>query len=55
MDEIAETYSDYLIASVALTTATALSKLLDGEISPDKITRFLSGSDKNKQRLVANR
>ncbi len=42
MDEIAEIYSDYLIASFGLTTATGLSDLLDGQISHDKITRFLS-------------
>ncbi len=36
MDEIAEIYSDYLIASFGLTTATGLSDLLDGQISHDK-------------------
>ena len=35
-------YSDYLICSFGLTTATGLSSLLDGAISHDKITRFLS-------------
>lgn len=43
MDNLAEIYSDYLIASFGLTTATGLSTLLDGEISHDKITRFLAG------------
>ena len=38
-------YSDYLICSFGLTTATGLSTLLDGAISHDKITRFLSGKD----------
>jgi len=38
-------YSDYLICSFGLTTATGLSALLDGALSHDKITRFLSGSD----------
>ena len=42
MDDLAEIYSDYLIASFGLTTATGLSQLLDGAISHDKITRFLS-------------
>jgi hypothetical protein len=32
MNEIAELYSDYLIASFGLTTATGLSQLLDGEM-----------------------
>ncbi len=51
MDEIAEIYSDYLIASFGLTTATGLSNLLDGEISHDKITRFLSSAKKTSKDL----
>ncbi len=51
MDDIAEIYSDYLIASFGLTTATGLSNLLDGEISHDKITRFLSSKVKTSQDL----
>lgn len=51
MDDIAEIYSDYLIASFGLTTATGLSNLLDGEISHDKITRFLSGKLKTSKDL----
>lgn len=35
-------YSDYLIASFGLTTATGMSTALDGAISHDDITRFLS-------------
>ena len=35
-------YADYLIASFGPTTATGLSALLEGAISHDKITRFLS-------------
>jgi DDE superfamily endonuclease len=38
-------YSDYLLCSFGLTTATGLSALLDGAISHDKITRFLSEKD----------
>ena len=37
-----ELYSDYLISSFSYTTATDLSVLLEGSISHDKITRFLS-------------
>ncbi len=37
-----ELYSDYLISSFGFTTATGLSNLLEGNISHDKITRFLS-------------
>ncbi len=51
MDELAEIYSDYLIASFGLTTATDLSKLLDGELSHDKITRFLAGKLKTSKDL----
>jgi hypothetical protein len=51
MDNLAEIYSDYLIASFGLTTATGLSQLLDGEISHDKITRFLAGKVKTSQDL----
>jgi len=51
MDNLAEIYSDYLIASFGLTTATGLSNLLDGEISHDRITRFLAGKVKTSKDL----
>mgnify|MGYP001216156182 FL=1 len=35
-------YTDYLISQFGATTAAGLSALLDGEISHDKVTRFLS-------------
>ena len=38
-------YSDYLLCSFGMITATGLSTLLDGAISHDKSTRFLAGSD----------
>ena len=38
-------YSDYLIAQNGYATATGLSHLLDGEISHDKITRFLNSKE----------
>ena len=37
-----ELYSDYLLSSLGPTTATGLSTLLDGEVSHDQVTRFLS-------------
>jgi len=43
--QLLDIYSDYLLCSFGQTTATGLSELLDGTISHDKITRFLSGSD----------
>jgi IS4 transposase len=43
--QLLDLYTDYLISSFSLTTATGLSALLEGAISHDKITRFLSGQD----------
>lgn len=43
--EIFDLYTDYLISSFDLTTATGLSNLLNNEISHDKITRFLSNNN----------
>ena len=42
MDQkLLDLYSDYLITSFSLTTATGLSSLVDGNYSHDQITRFL--------------
>lgn len=35
-------YSDYLISSFGQTSATGLSRLTDGVVSHDQVTRFLS-------------
>ena len=35
-------YTDYLICTNGVTTATGLSAMLEGEISHDRVTRFLS-------------
>ena len=40
--EMLDLYADYLISQNSHATATGLSALLDGEISHDKVTRFLS-------------
>ena len=48
-------YSDYIISSFSLTTATGMSDVLDNAISHDSITRFLSERDytnKDLWRLV---
>ena len=37
-----EIYTDYLISTSGYATATGLSSMLDGEMSHDKVTRFLS-------------
>ena len=42
-DELFDRYSDYLISSFGQTTATGLSAVLDGQISHDRIRRFLAG------------
>ncbi len=44
-------YSDYLIASTSYTTATGLEKATDGNISHDKVTRFLSEEDFTSKHL----
>ena len=48
-----ELYSDYLISSFALITATGLSLLLDNAYSHDQITRFLSGVEHTSRDLWA--
>ncbi len=40
-----ELYTDYLLSSFSFTTATGLSDILEGQISHDQITRFLSKQD----------
>lgn len=39
-----DTYTDYLLATTKAATATGMSQMFDGEISHDKVTRFLSES-----------
>ena len=41
-NDLLDIYTDYLICSFGQITATGLSKLLDGAVSHDKITRLLS-------------
>jgi hypothetical protein len=42
--KILDLYSDYLLSSFGQTTATGLSRLLEGGISHDQVTRMLSSS-----------
>ena len=42
--EILDLYTDYLISSFGQTTATGLSKLMNGEIGHDQVSRMLAGS-----------
>ena len=37
-------YTDYLVSSIGPITATGLSRLLDGALSHDHITRWLSNT-----------
>ena len=39
-----ERYTDYLLSTTKAATATGMSELFDGELSHDKVTRFLSES-----------
>ena len=51
--EILDIYTDYLICQNKYATATGLSELLSGEVSHDKITRFLNGSELGSKDLWA--
>jgi len=44
-------YTDYLISSFSYVTATGLSTALDGALSHDQITRFLSAEDYGSKQL----
>jgi hypothetical protein len=50
-NELLDIYTDYLISSFGLTTATGLSQLLNGAISHDRIQRFLATSPKTGKDL----
>jgi hypothetical protein len=49
--DLLDIYTDYLISSFSQTSATGLSRLLDGEISHDQVTRLLSQSMFSSNRL----
>lgn len=42
-DELLDLYSDYLISAFGQTTGTGLAALLDGQVSHDRVQRFLAG------------
>jgi hypothetical protein len=50
--DILDLYSYYLLASTKKTTATGLSELVDGAISHDQITRFLSGKEPDGKTFI---
>jgi hypothetical protein len=49
--ELLDIYSDYLISAFGLTTATGLSALLEGQISHDRIQRFLASQKRTSNDL----
>ncbi len=50
-NDLLDLYSDYLISSFGLTTATGLSALLAGDVSHDQVTRFLAGPQRTSADL----
>lgn len=49
--DLLELYSDYLLSAFSHTTATGLSRMTDGAVSHDKITRFLSEKELDSRAL----
>jgi hypothetical protein len=47
-----ELYSDCLLSAFGKTTATGLSALIDGQVSHNQITRFLSGEEYTRMRVT---
>jgi len=46
-----ELYSDYLLSTFGYATATGLSAMVNGQVSHDQITRFLSGEEYSSRDL----
>jgi hypothetical protein len=46
-----ELYTDYLLSSFGATTTTGLSAMVRGDVSHDRITRFLSRQDYTSKNL----
>ena len=44
-------YTDYLLSTFGFATATGLSAMVEGEVSHDQVTRFLSGEDFTSKQL----
>ena len=49
--EILDIYTDYLICQNQYATATGLSRLIDGDLSHDQITRFLNKKELGSKSL----
>jgi hypothetical protein len=50
--KLLELYSDYIISSFGQITATGLSRALSGEITHDKVTRFLTKEELDSKKLA---
>jgi len=51
MQDKLDLYTDYLLSSFGQTSATGLSRLVDGDISHDSVSRFLSGNEFSSKEL----
>ena len=49
--DLLELYSDYLLSSFSHVTVTSLSRMTGGEISHDRITRFLASEEMDSRAL----
>ncbi|MDQ3236907.1 MAG: IS701 family transposase, partial [Actinomycetota bacterium] len=49
--DLLELYSDYLLSSFTHATATGLSRMSEGRISHDRITRFLASEEMDSRTL----
>jgi len=49
--DLLELYSDYLLSSFTHATATGLSRMTEGEVSHDRITRFLASEEMDSRAL----
>ena len=54
MQDRLDLYTDYLLSSFGQTSATGLSRLVDGSITHDSISRLLSGNEFNSKTLWQN-
>ena len=54
MQDRLDLYTDYLLSSFGQTSATGLSRLLDGSITHDSVSRLLSGNEFNSKTLWQN-
>lgn len=49
--DILDLYAEYLLSSFGRTTATGLAELLDGAVSHDRVTRWLSSEARSSKDL----